>query len=354
MEAKTALVKYIFLDVVNYSNERTVEAQTEIINTLNTIVKETLEPFNLNNENLIYLPTGDGICICIINIIDPYDIHLNIAITLLKKLSEYNKQQVDSKRQFNIRIGINENHDNIITDINGNTNVAGSGINYAQRIMNMGDDNQIFLDKSVYDKLVQREKYSKNFHKITKPIKHDILYTAYQYIDENLPYINGITKNKIKINKNKEEKIPKEIAVYRFFTKYYEEEIFRLSGNGSNNYTLKILLYYLTEDYMTFSTMDELERRKWKSKIFKGAINNFDKAFQLIEAAYFWLICDSSEYYIEKLNLKKWSFLFKNDYLSATKNYEKKVNKEWPELDNEIINNLKSMYPWSIKEESMG
>ena len=61
MEAKTALVKYIFLDVVNYSNERTVEAQTEIINTLNTIVKETLEPFNLNNENLIYLPTGDGI-----------------------------------------------------------------------------------------------------------------------------------------------------------------------------------------------------------------------------------------------------------------------------------------------------
>ena len=50
--------------------------------------------------------------------------------------------------------------------------------------MNMGDDNQIFLDKSVYDKLVQREKYSNNFYPITKPIKHNIYLTAYQYNEE--------------------------------------------------------------------------------------------------------------------------------------------------------------------------
>ena len=356
MEAKTALVKYIFLDVVNYSHERSVEAQTEIINTLNRIVKEAIEPFNLNQENLIYLPTGDGICICIINTLDPYDIHLQIAITILQKLDIYNNQQDDKKRKFDLRIGINENQDNIITDINEHTNVAGAGINYAQRIMGMADSNQIFIGQSVYDKLVQREMYNDKFHKETQVIKHNIPYTAYQYINHELPFINSITKNDILKTGIIEEKIPKEIAVYRFFTKYFEEDIIRLSGQGSNTYSLTILLYYLTDDYMSFVSMDKLERKKWESKIFKNDviknIDSIDKAFQLIEKSFFWLICDSREYYIDLLELRKWSKLFKNDFLSYNKSSNKKVNQEWPGLSKEIITYLPLMYPWlQVKEK---
>ena len=351
MEAKTALVKYIFLDVVNYSYERTVEAQSEIINILNRIVKETIEPFKLNQENLIYLPTGDGICICIINTIDPYDIHLQIAITILQKLDLYNKQQDDEKRKFNIRIGINENQDNIITDINENTNVAGAGINYAQRIMGMAEGNQIFIGQSVYDKLVQREKYNNKFYRETQIIKHDIPYTAYQYINKELTFINSITKKEILKTVVKEEKIPKQIIVYLYFTKYFEKDIIRLSGRGSNTYTLNILLYYLTEDYMSFESMDNLERKKWKSKIFKDSINSFDKAFQLIENAFFWLICDSRTYYISHLELNKWTKLFKNDFLSYNKNFEKQIKKEWTGISKEIITYLPLMYPWLQDEE---
>lgn len=351
MEAKTALVKYIFLDVVNYSHKRSVEAQTEIINILNRIVKETIEPFNLNRENLIFLPTGDGICICIINTIDPYDIHLQIAITILQKLDICNNQQDDEKRKFNIRIGINENQDNIITDINENTNVAGAGINYAQRIMGMANDNQIFVGQSVYDKLVQREKYNDKFYSITQIIKHNIPYTAYQYTNNELSFINNITKQETIKSNIIEEIIPKEIAVYRYFTTYFEEDIIRLSGHGSNNYTLNILLYYLTEDYMNFVSMDKLERKQWESKIFNDDINSFDKAFQLIEKAFFWLICDSRDYYISKLKLEKWSKLFKNDYLSYNKNFDKKVKKEWPGISKEIITYLPLMYPWLQNKE---
>lgn len=351
MEAKTALVKYIFLDVVNYSHERSVEAQTEIINTLNRIVKETIEAFNLKQDNLIYLPTGDGICICIINTLDPYDIHLQIAITILQKLYEYNNQQDDKKRKFALRIGINENQDNIITDINEHTNVAGAGINYAQRIMGMADHNQIFIGQSVYDKLVQREKYNDKFYCETQVIKHDIIYTAYQYINKELQFINSTTKKEILKTVVKEEKIPKQIIIYLYFIKYFEKDIIRLSGKGSNTYTLNILLYYLTEDYMTFVSMDKLERKKWESKIFKNGINSFDKAFQLIEKAFFWLICDSRSYYIETLELNKWSKLFKNNYLSYNKSFDKQIKKELTGISKDIITNLPLMYLWLQKQE---
>lgn len=350
MDAKTALIKYIFLDVVSYSYERSVEAQTEIIDTLNTIVKETLEPFKFDSENLIFLPTGDGICICIINIIDPYDIHLQIAITILEKLNNYNNMQTDQKRQFNLRIGINENHDNLIIDINGKTNVAGTGINNAQRIMDMATDNQIFIGQSVFEKLAQREKYNNKFYKVIKTIKHNILLPAYQYIDENLNFINGIIKPEDDIHKPKEEAIPKKIAVYRFFTKYFENDILRLSGNGSNDYTLLVLLDYLTDDYMRFATMEKLERTKWESKIFNKEINSFEKAYQMIEKSFFWLICDSRKYYIEELGLEKWSKLFKNDYLSSNKNSDKQVKKQWSGLSKEMDINLPLMYPWLCKE----
>ncbi len=345
MEVQTALVKYVFVDIVKYSHERTVEAQSDIINTLNTIVKRTIKPFNLNTKNVIFLPTGDGVCICIINIIDPYDIHLQIAIKILQELYNYNNQQVDMRRQFNLRIGINENYDNIINDINGNTNVAGAGINFAQRIMGMAEDNQIFIGKSVFEKLVQREKYNDKFHIQTQQIKHGISYTAYQYIDDSLPFVSGL-KKELPVENHIEESIPKQIAVYRFFAKYFEEDIITLSGYGVNNYALKVLLYFMTDDYINYDSLDELERKKWKSKIFSDTVDSFDKAYNLISEAFIWLVIDACDYYKEKLCLYKWKNLFKNDYLLSNKNLDKKVKSEWPHLYKEMDTYLPLMYPW--------
>ena len=195
MEVKIALVKYIYLDIVGYSFDRTVEAQTEIINILNSIVLNAVKEQKIGKEKIIYIPTGDGMCICLLNVIDPYDIHLRIALSILEQLYRRNEKQQDNKRSFKIRIGINENHDNIITDINNRENVAGAGINFAQRIMTLAKGNQIYVGQSVYEKLVQRDLYFNSFVHENVIFKHGTNYSCYQYINENCIYLNSNYQN---------------------------------------------------------------------------------------------------------------------------------------------------------------
>ncbi len=78
-EAKTIPAKYIFLDVVGFSRGRSVEAQTDIVNSLNDLVRDVITKNNVAKERVIYLPTGDGICIALLNIEEPFDVHLLIC-----------------------------------------------------------------------------------------------------------------------------------------------------------------------------------------------------------------------------------------------------------------------------------
>src|SRR5712691_1684529 len=138
-EAQSVSAKYIFLDIVSYSHGRSVEAQTDIISTLNQLVRESVAGFEITTEKLIYLPTGDGICIALLDVESPYDLHIRLPLAILAKLLEYNQETFDEMRTFKVRIGLNANTDNLVTDINGQRNVSGAGINLAQRVMNTGD-----------------------------------------------------------------------------------------------------------------------------------------------------------------------------------------------------------------------
>jgi len=122
----TADVKYIFLDVEGYSRGRSVEAQTDIIVSLNKIVRAAVERAKVPSNQLIYLPTGDGICIAILNVREPFDQTLLIALEILKDLQHHNAGQTDEQRRFGVRIGLNENTDNRVIDVNGRPNIAGS------------------------------------------------------------------------------------------------------------------------------------------------------------------------------------------------------------------------------------
>src|SRR5713226_8089092 len=164
----------MFLDVVSYSFRRSVEAQTDIISTLNDLVRESVAQFNLAENQLIYLPTGDGICVVLLGVESPYDLLLQLSLTLLSRLDAYNQQATDDMRKFQIRIGLNTNVDNVVTDINGKRNVAGAGINLAQRIMNTGDGNQVLVGESVFETLRYREKYMQSFKTSSTTAKHGI------------------------------------------------------------------------------------------------------------------------------------------------------------------------------------
>ena len=184
-DVKTVQAKYIFLDIVSYTQDRTIEAQSHIINELNKIVLEALDFYDLTDEKLILLPTGDGICIAIINIDEPYDVHIAIGLRILSGIEKHNSEANNPMVKFKIRIGINENTDNLIIDTNKNRNIAGAGINIAQRIMNAADDNQIFVSQTVYEKLHQRERYWQQFKPFNVTVKHGHTMLIYQYINSH-------------------------------------------------------------------------------------------------------------------------------------------------------------------------
>lgn len=176
----TASFKYIFLDIVRFT-KRSVEAQSDVIKELNRIVKESVKTHNLQADNIIYIPTGDGICIAMRGVL-PFDIHMLISLDILAKIQEYNENQSDDMRKFGVRIGVNENVDNVIEDINGRINVAGSGVNFASRIMDNADEGQILISETVYEILCAREKYMNLFKSYNAKIKHSITIPVHQYI----------------------------------------------------------------------------------------------------------------------------------------------------------------------------
>lgn len=199
-EAKPTQAKYVFLDVVNFTHERSIEDQTEIVRVLNGIVVKSVDEQAISVDNRIFLPTGDGICIALINIESPYDIHLQLALSIVKGVHEHNESSEVETHRFEVRIGVNANTDNLITDINGKENMAGAGINIAQRIMSLAEGNQIFVGQSVFDTLQPRDKYIKtgSFRPYHATAKHDLKMKVYQYVADGHPGLNTSLQDSLK------------------------------------------------------------------------------------------------------------------------------------------------------------
>ena len=187
-----APVKYIFMDIVGYTKGRSVEAQVAIIDKLNRIVRASLLEIKVDQSKRILIPTGDGMCIALVEVLHPFDIHLALACEILRRIALQNEQTADAAFQFEVRIGLNENVDNIITDINETRSVAGMGINMAQRIMDNGDEGHLLLSQSVFSTLERREKYLGRFREYEFKTKHDEKHKFYQYVGTGEP---GLNKN---------------------------------------------------------------------------------------------------------------------------------------------------------------
>ncbi|HEX8179044.1 MAG TPA: adenylate/guanylate cyclase domain-containing protein [Pyrinomonadaceae bacterium] len=209
-EAQPTQARYVFLDVVDFTKERSTEAQTEIVSVLNQIVKDAVAEQKIPDgpgESVIYLPTGDGICVALVyveaRVESFYDVHLRLALSIIERVQAYNESTaVNDEVKFQVRIGVNEHpDDNIVTDINGGRNIAGAGINMAQRIMSHAEGNQIFVGQAVFETLKHRQKYIKPglFHSHDVTIKHaDVPTKIYQYVAEEHPGLNTTFENALK------------------------------------------------------------------------------------------------------------------------------------------------------------
>lgn len=178
-------LKHVFIDIVQFTLGRTTDLQAEVIEVFKKLIQQALTSHGLKARNTsIKLPTGDGVCISIIDrpALD-YDIHVKFALTLLRLLNDRNQPYPEGDpHRISVRIGINEHRDLIVKDINGSSNVAGDGINNAQRIMNFGDGGHIMLSQASYLQLRTREEYEGDFQKHIDYDKHGTMHEIYQYV----------------------------------------------------------------------------------------------------------------------------------------------------------------------------
>ena len=127
-----------FMDIVAYS-KKTTEEQKKACKDLGAIIKSTMQFKTANAlEKLIILPTGDGMVLGFFTYLEDA---MNCAITVAKA--------VKNRPDLQMRMGVHCGNVIPMEDINGNLNISGDGINYAQRVMDAGESNHLLVSSNV-------------------------------------------------------------------------------------------------------------------------------------------------------------------------------------------------------------
>src|SRR4029077_14803804 len=154
----------LFMDVVGYS-KLLVNEQRELIQQLSQIVRNT-EQVRIAEaaDKLIRIPSGDGMALVFFN--SP-EAPVRCAMEISKKLKDY--------PQLNLRMGIHSGPINEARDVNDSANVAGAGINLAQRVMDCGDERHILLSKRVAEDLGHSREGGPYLHDLGEcAVKHGV------------------------------------------------------------------------------------------------------------------------------------------------------------------------------------
>src|SRR5215471_10231389 len=165
----------LFIDIVGYS-KLLIDEQHDYLHTLNEVVRRT-DSFRTADAagKLTRLPTGDGMALVFATTPDaPVSCALEIGNALR------------SHPELRVRMGIHSGPVSGITDVNDRSNVAGAGINLAQRVMDCGDAGHILLSKRVADDLEQYRQWRSHLHDLGEcEVKHDVrLHVVNLYTDE--------------------------------------------------------------------------------------------------------------------------------------------------------------------------
>src|SRR5438876_564175 len=149
------LAHVLFIDIVGYS-KLLLNQQTSRLGELNDIVAGTKQFQEADAEGkLIRLPAGDGMALVFRNNPEaPVQCALEIS------------QALKTHPNIRLRMGIHSGPVNEVPDVNQRANIAGAGINMAQRVMDCGDSGHILLSKHVAEDLEQDDYW--------QPLLHDI------------------------------------------------------------------------------------------------------------------------------------------------------------------------------------
>ena len=163
-DVKLEIGHVLFIDIVGYS-KLLITDQSQQLQKLKEIVRGT-EQFRLAEAEgkLLRLPTGDGGALVFRN--NP-EAPVLCAMEISKELKKH--------PELKVRMGIHSGPVNEITDLNEQANIAGAGINVAQRVMDCGDAGHILLSKHVADDLEQYPRWRAYLHDLGEcEVKHGV------------------------------------------------------------------------------------------------------------------------------------------------------------------------------------
>src|SRR5438874_4963211 len=155
----------LFIDIVGYSKLLTDE-QSEALQELNQIVRNTeAARAAATAGQLTILPTGDGMALVFTGSVEePVECALEIS------------QALRAQPSLPVRMGIHSGPIHHVKDANGRENIAGVGINIAQRVMDCGDAGHILVSKRVADDLAQRRRWQAYLHELGDvEVKHGVV-----------------------------------------------------------------------------------------------------------------------------------------------------------------------------------
>ena len=155
----------LFMDIVDYS-KRLTDEQSEALQELNQIVRNTEAAREAEAAGqLTILPTGDGMALVFTGSVEePVECALEISHALRAQPS------------LPVRMGIHSGPVHHVKDANERENIAGIGINIAQRVMDCGDAGHILISKRVADDLAQQRRWQPYLHELGDvEVKHGVV-----------------------------------------------------------------------------------------------------------------------------------------------------------------------------------
>ena len=152
----------LFIDVVGYS-KLLVSEQREVVEQLNRAVRRTAQFRKSEGAGkLIRIPVGDGMALVFFQTPEePVQCAMEIARAL------------KNHPQIRLRMGVHSGPVDEVKDVNDRLNVAGAGMNMAQRVMACGDAGHILLSKRVAEDLAQDKLWQPHLHELGEiELKH--------------------------------------------------------------------------------------------------------------------------------------------------------------------------------------
>src|SRR5213595_4186088 len=163
-QLRLEIAHVLFMDIVGYS-KLLIDEQSEALHELNQIVRNTEAARAAEAAGqLIFLPTGDGMALIFTGSIEePVECALQLS------------QALRAQPNLAVRMGIHSGPVHSIADVNQRDNIAGAGINLAQRVMDCGDAGHILVSKRVGDDLSQDSLWQPLLHELGEiEVKHGV------------------------------------------------------------------------------------------------------------------------------------------------------------------------------------